>query len=108
MLGVGVPRMEREVWRAAAAKLQRRTARVICSENANSNSNRPGTAESGRITITTEMFGLVGPIFGPTGPNIFTVRVSIGAITATVYLVDVHLNRPSSRSSPRIAALASR
>ncbi len=44
--------------------------RRLRSEKAHSNSNRPGSAEPGPITITMEIFEPVGAIFGPTGPNI--------------------------------------
>ncbi len=35
----------------------------VRSEKAHSNSSRPGSAESGPITITMEMFGPTGPTF---------------------------------------------
>ena len=47
----------------------------IRSEKAHSNSNRPGSAESGPITITMEIVGPVGPFFGPTAPNMSIVIV---------------------------------
>ncbi len=49
--------------------------RRLRSENARSNSNRPGSAESGPISITMGIFGPVGSISGPTGPNISIVIV---------------------------------
>ncbi len=48
---------------------------VLRSEKADSSSNRPGSAESGPIIITMEMFGPVGPISGRTSPNISIVIV---------------------------------
>ncbi len=45
------------------------------SETTHSNSNRPGSVESGPISITLTILGPVGPIFGPTGPNISIVIV---------------------------------
>ncbi len=37
--------------------------------------NRQGSAESGPITAAMEILGPVGPIYGPTGPNISIVTV---------------------------------
>ncbi len=61
--------------RGTQKPFQKVGGRCTRSENAHSNSNRPGSAESGPMTITMGLLGPVGPIFGPTGPNISIVLV---------------------------------